>query len=94
MPQRTKYRTWIDPDGPWEENYLMIHPSGLMLQISFSNDSFFGEKCMIYQTKPMNPLNEKVFLKHKDACLKVDWVAAQKKAQALLKSERLKELIG
>lgn len=87
--ERTKYRKWIDPDGQFEENYLMIHPSGLMLQISFEIDSIYGEKCLIYQTKPMNPLNEKVFLKYKEICSKADWVKAQKKAEGYLKAHRL-----
>ena len=89
MAERTKYRKWIDPDGQFEENYLMVHPSGLMLQISFEVDGYMGEKCLIYQTKPLNPLNEKIFLKHKETCSKADWVKAQKRAQAYLKAQRL-----
>ena len=88
--QRTKYRKWYDPDGEFEMNYLMIHPNGLMLQISFTDD-LYGEKCMVYQTKPLNPLNEKVFLKHKEVCTKAEWVKAQKRAEDYIKGKRLLE---
>lgn len=87
--KRPIYRKWIDPDGEYYENFLMIDPSGLMLQISFEHEQYMGEKVLIYQTSPMNPLDEQVFAKYKEVCLKRDWDAAKRKAIKYIKGEML-----
>lgn len=92
MSERAKYRKWYNPDGEFNENYLMVHPRGLMLQISFAKD-IYGEKVLIYQTKPLNPFKIEVFLQHKEVCSKADWVKAQKKAENYIKAKRLEALV-
>lgn len=85
--KRPIYRQWDNPEDD-TDNYLMIHPSGLMLQITFEKD-FYGDKITVYQTSPMNPLSEKIFAKHKERCLKSDWDNAVRKAVAYAKGTML-----
>jgi hypothetical protein len=89
--KRTIYRKWYNPDKE-SENFLLIDPSGLMLQISIEAD-YLGEKVEIYQTKPMNPMNEQIFIKHKEACTKGQFEKAQSKALSILDGTRLKSML-
>ena len=68
MANRPIYRKWYDPEGEFDQNYMMIHPNGRALQISSAKDGIYGEKMVVYQTSNLNPLNMEVFGKHKDVC--------------------------
>lgn len=78
---RNIYRKWIDPEGEFEENYMKISPNGLMLQISFGKDLIYGEKTLVYQTSPQNPINSNTFKKHKEVCSKTEWDKARKRVK-------------
>ena len=84
MPARSKYRKWTDPDGDYLENFLMVHHSGRMVQISFNNDGVYGNQVLIYQTKPLNPFKVEVFLQYKETATKAEWLGAQKRAKELM----------
>lgn len=86
MAQRTKYRKWTDPEGTYIDNFLMIRPDGIMTQISFRDDGVYGVECIIYRTRPLNPVNDKVFLKHKEFCSKSEWNEAKKRVENYLKN--------
>jgi hypothetical protein len=85
--KRQIYRKWFDPDGEYQENYLVIYPNGRMIQLSFSKDAFFSHKAVVLQTSPTNPLSPEVFKKYKEVCLKVDYDNACRKAINLVKGQ-------
>lgn len=85
--KKTAYRTWYDPEER-TDNFLRILPNGAMLQLSF-HKNLYGDKVEVYQSSPVNPLDHKVFLKHKDVCLKSKWISAQKHATSLIKGIQL-----
>jgi hypothetical protein len=83
MP-RNIYRKWYDPEE-WAENFLLIYPTGLMLQISFEKErDDYGENAVIYQTNRSNRVGPEMFIKHKKASTKKEFEEARKRAMHLL----------
>lgn len=80
--KRNIYRKWYNPDED-SENFLLIYPNGLMLQISFEEDKY-GTKSTVYLTTPANRLNPDVFVKHKDVCSADEFNRARRKANDLM----------
>ena len=82
--KRPVYRKWFNPDDN-SQHYLTIHPSGIMLEISFEKDGHYGQKVVIYQTSPLNPMNPDVFKKYKEVCGKPELEQVQRKVIQLTK---------
>lgn len=86
MKKNAKYRRWQNIRG--DQHYLMIHPKGICLQISFETDTD-GTHVKIFQTEPGEPMDDAVLAKYKEVCRKSDWEAARRQASLYLRGDMI-----
>ncbi|MEM1339846.1 MAG: hypothetical protein AAGF96_18945 [Bacteroidota bacterium] len=78
MSSRNIYRKWYDYNQD-NECFLKIRPDGTVLEIQFTREPIYGEKVVVFNTYPTNPLDPLVFKKHKEVCSKAEWQKAVKR---------------